>query len=184
MPQILSSFYCNFETSKTYFLRTNLHKQIDNPTNFKQQLLAWSQQFREVVFLDSNAHQDSYSQYDCILAVDAFTSLKTDQFNAFEDLKQYQQTTKDWLFGYLSYDLKNDVEVLYSANQDGLQFPDLYFFQPKKIFLLKGNNLEIRYLNMCDDELESDFSDILRTTYNLELTTHNLQLQLSFCVIF
>jgi len=175
VPQILSSFYCNFETSKTYFLRTNLHKQIDNPKEFKQQLLAWSQQFREVVFLDSNAHLDSYSQYDCILAVDAFTSLKTDQFNAFEDLKQYQQTTQDWLFGYLSYDLKNDVEVLYSANQDGLQFPDLYFFQPKKIFLLKGNNLEIRYLNMCDDELETDFSDIQRTTFNLELTTVNRQ---------
>ena len=175
MPQILSSFYCNFETSKTYFLRTNLHKQIANPTNFKQQLLVWSQQFREVVFLDSNAHQDSYSQYDCILAVDAFTSLKTDQFNAFEDLKQYQQTTKDWLFGYLSYDLKNDVEVLYSANQDGLQFPDLYFFQPKKLFLLKGNTLEIRYLNLCDDELEADFSDIQRTTHNPQLTTVNRQ---------
>jgi para-aminobenzoate synthetase component 1 len=179
VPQILSSFYCNFETSKTYFLRTNLHKQIDNPKEFKQQLLSWSQQFREVVFLDSNQHQDLYSQYDCILAVDAFTSLKTDQFNAFEDLKQYQQTTKDWLFGYLSYDLKNDVEVLYSANQDGLQFPDLYFFQPKKLFLLKGNDLEIRYLNMCDDELETDFSDIQRTTYNLQPTTVNIKQRVS-----
>jgi para-aminobenzoate synthetase component 1 len=179
VPQILSTFYCNFETSKTYFLRTNLHKQIANPTNFKQQLLVWSQQFREVVFLDSNQHQDLYSHYDCILAVDAFTSLKTDQFNAFEDLKQYQQTTQDWLFGYLSYDLKNDVEVLYSANQDGLQFPDLYFFQPKKLFLLKGNNLEIRYLNMCDDELESDFSDMQLTTDNRQPTTVNIQQRIS-----
>jgi para-aminobenzoate synthetase component 1 len=152
-------------------LRTNLHKQIANPKEFKQQLLAWSQQFREVVFLDSNEHQNLYSQYDCILAVDAFTSLKTDQFNAFESLKQYQQTTKDWLFGYLSYDLKNDVEVLYSANFDGLQFPDLFFFQPKKIFLLKGNDLEIRYLNMCDDELELDFTELQLTTVNRQLTT-------------
>jgi len=46
---------------------------------------------------------------------------------------------------------------MYSANQDGLQFPDLYFFQPKKLFLLQGNDLEIRYLNMCDDEVEPDF---------------------------
>jgi hypothetical protein len=29
-------------------------------------------------------------------AVDAFTSIKTDYHNAFEDLKQYQQTAKDW----------------------------------------------------------------------------------------
>ena len=114
-------------------MRTHASKYIANPKLFKQQLLTWSQSFREVAYLDSNDHNDRYSQYDCVLAVDAFTSLKTDYFNAFEDVKQYQQTTQDWLFGYLSYDLKNDVEVLYSANHDGLEFPDLFFFQPKKL---------------------------------------------------
>jgi para-aminobenzoate synthetase component I len=141
-------------------LRTTIHKNIPDSDQFKKQFLTWAQQFREVVFLDSNNYPDTYSSYDCVLAVDAFTSLKTDYHNAFEDLKQYQQTTKDWLFGYLSYDLKNDIEDLNSNNNDGLNFPDLYFFQPKKIFLLKGNNLEIQYLNICDDELESDFEEI------------------------
>jgi para-aminobenzoate synthetase component 1 len=141
-------------------LRTLTSKYIADPKQFKQQLLTWSQTHREVTFLDSNDHNDSYSEYDCVLAVDAFTSLKTDYFNAFEDLKQYQQTTQDWLFGYLSYELKNDVEVLYSANHDGLEFPDLFFFQPKKLFLLKGNDLEIQYLALCEDELEDDFLNI------------------------
>ncbi|MCF6133396.1 anthranilate synthase component I family protein [Flavobacterium wongokense] len=126
----------------------------------KQQLLQWSQQFREVVFLDSNDYKQKYSSYDCVLAVDAFTSLKTDYFNAFDELKQYQQQAKDWLFGYLSYDLKNDIEKLSSNNFDGLHFPDLFFFQPKKLFLLKGNQLEIQYLHLCDDEMEGDFSAI------------------------
>jgi len=111
--------------------------------------------------MDSNDYHQNYSSYDCILAVDAFTSIKTDYHNAFEDLKQYQQTIKDWLFGYLSYDLKNDIEVLNSNNFDGLEFPDLFFFQPKKIYLLKGNELEILYLNMCYDELEYDFEEIV-----------------------
>jgi para-aminobenzoate synthetase component 1 len=141
-------------------LRTSIIKNIENPSQFKQQLLTWSQQFREVVFMDSNDYPRQYSTYDCILAVDAFTSIKTDYHNAFEDLKQYQQATKDWLFGYLSYDLKNDIEVLHSNNFDGLNFPDLFFFQPKKIFLLKGNILEIQYLNMCDEEVEEDFEEI------------------------
>jgi len=150
--------------SKNYtFLRVSIHKSISNPEQFKQQLLTWSQQFREVVFLDSNSHTQQYSNFDCILAVDAFTSLKTDFQNAFDDLKQYQQTTKDWLFGYLTYDLKNDVEELKSANFDGLNFPDLFFFQPKKIFLLKGNELEIRYLLLCDDEVEEDFTEIVES---------------------
>ena len=112
--------------------------------------------------MDSNDYPQRYSSYDCMLAVDAFTSVKTDYHNAFEDLKQYQQTTKDWLFGYLSYDLKNDVEVLHSNNFDGLDFPDLFFFQPKKIVTLKGNQIEIQYLTMCDDEVEEDFEEIVK----------------------
>ena len=118
-------------------MRTIHYKNIADAKLFKEQLLVWSQQFREVVCLDSNNYVQHYSSYDCVLAVDALTSIKTDSQNAFDDLKQYQQITKDWLFGYLTYDLKDNVEVLQSQNFDGLQFPDLFFFQPKKLFLLK-----------------------------------------------
>ncbi|MDH4403906.1 MAG: anthranilate synthase component I family protein [Flavobacterium sp.] len=144
-------------------MRTSIHKEISNNPLFKSQLLTWAQQFREVVYLDSNDYPQKYSNYDCILAVDAFTSINTDYPNGFEVLKQYQQTSKDWIFGYLSYDLKNDTEELNSSNFDGLQFPDLFFFQPKKLFLLKDNQLEIQYLSMCDDEVEEDFDLILET---------------------
>lgn len=144
-------------------MRVSIRKNIANPKLFKEQLLSWAQQFREVVFLDSNSYPQQYSSFDCMLAVDAFTSLKTDYYNAFEDLKQYQQNTKDWLFGYLSYDLKNDIENLQSNNFDGLNFPDLFFFQPKKVFILKGYELEIQYLLLCDDELEEDFGEIIQS---------------------
>ncbi|MDD5150048.1 MAG: anthranilate synthase component I family protein [Flavobacterium sp.] len=144
-------------------MRTSILKTLDNKSQFKIKLLNWSQQFREVIFMDSNDYHQNYSSYDYILAVDSFTSIKTDFINAFDDLKQYHQVTKDWLFGYLSFDLKNDIEVLHSNNFDGLDFPDLFFFQPKKIFLVKGNQLEIQYLNMCDEEVEEDFAAILET---------------------
>jgi para-aminobenzoate synthetase component 1 len=143
-------------------LRISIYKHISNPEQFKKQLLSWSQQFREVVFLDSNSYPQEYSSFDCMMAVDAFTSLKTDFHHAFDDLKQYQQTTKDWLFGYLSYDLKNDTEPLKSSNFDGLDFPDLFFFQPKKVFVLKENQLEMHYLLLCDDEIEEDFEEIIQ----------------------
>lgn len=149
--------------NKSHCLRTSIIQQISNPNEFKSQLLNWSQQFREIVYLDSNNYPQKYTSYDVVLAVDAFTSIKTDYHNAFEDLKQYQQQTKDWLFGYLSYDLKNDIEKLESNNFDGLQFPDLFFFQPKKLFFLKGNQLEISYLMMCDDEIKTDFKEIAKS---------------------
>ena len=147
-------------------MRTSIFKHITNTKEFKYQLLNWSNQFREVAFLDSNNYQQNYSSYDLIVAIDAFTSIKTDYVNAFEDLNQYQSHTKDCLFGYLSYDLKNDIEDLKSQNFDGLEFPDVYFFQPKKLFFLKGNELEIKYLNMCDDEVEDDFNEIINYEFH------------------
>ena len=133
---------------------------ISNPKAFKKQLLNWSQQFDEVIWLDSNDYKQAYSSYDAVLAVEAFTIFQTDYFDAFAQLKEYQSATKDWLFGYLSYDLKNDTEHLSSKNKDELGFPDLFFFQPKKIFLLKGTVLETQYLNVVEEELIEDVKAI------------------------
>ncbi|MES2239325.1 MAG: anthranilate synthase component I family protein [Bacteroidota bacterium] len=158
-------------------MRTPFTQDITHLVDFKEKLLLWSQQFREVTFMDSNHYQQEYSSYDWILAVDAFTSIKTDYFNAFEDLKQYQQSTQDWIFGYLSYDLKNDIEVLKSNNFDGLGFPDLFFFQPKKLFLAKGNQVEIRYLNFCDDEFVADMDEIKAIVTDFDVLNNTIDIQ-------
>lgn len=144
----------------TSTLRKTTRTSVDNCEQYKQKLLTWSQQFDEVLWLDSNAFNNKFSSYDAVLAIDAFTIFQTDYFDAFNQLKEYQSATKDWIFGYLSYDLKNDVEDLSSKNYDGLHFPELFFFQPKKLFFLKGNVLETQYLNMVSDELESDLKTI------------------------
>jgi para-aminobenzoate synthetase component 1 len=109
-----------------------------------------------------------------VFAVDAFTSLKTDFYNAFEDVAQYQQTTKDW-FCYLSYD-QNDLEPLHSKILTDLIFLIYFFFQPKSFFFT-DNEVEIQYLGLCDDELEDDFEaiqsqvlhhDIQETTFEIK----------------
>jgi len=141
-------------------LRTKRIHNIANVENFKNQLLIWAQQFDDVVWLDSNNYKQNYSNYDAVLAVDAFTSIQTDYLQGFEKLKEYQTNVEDWIFGYLTYDLKNDEETLKSDNFDGLGFPDLYFFQPKKLFFIKGNNVEIEYLNFVEDEINDDLKAI------------------------
>ncbi|WP_105474801.1 aminodeoxychorismate synthase component I [Jejuia pallidilutea] len=141
-------------------MRTERIYNIPNPKAFKNLLLIWAQQFDEVVWLDSNNYKQKFSNYDAVLAVDAFTSIQTDTETGFEKLKEYQTNTNDWIFGYLSYDLKNDIEALTSKNYDGLRFPDLYFFQPKKLFLLKDNTLKVNYLNCVEDEINEDLQAI------------------------
>lgn len=125
---------------------------------FKKQLLIWANEHNEVVWLDSNLYSQKHKEYEAILAVDAFTSIQTDWYEAFQKLEEYQTTTSDWIFGYLSYDLKNDTENLSSSNYDGLKFPELFFFQPKKIFLIQKESIEVLYLNFISEEVESDWN--------------------------
>ncbi len=139
-------------TVKTY--------EVSNVRDFSDQLFAWSQQYETVMWLDSNEYEQNYSSFEKALAIQEFTAIKTDYFNAFEKLKEYQLVTKDYIFGYISYDVKNDTERISSQNFDGLQFPDLYFFQPKKLIFINGNTIEFKYLRMIDNEIESDFEAI------------------------
>lgn len=141
--------------------RTSLIFEVKDIAAFRKKALLFSQQFREVVHLNSNDHHQKYSSIDELLAFDAFTSLQTDAQNSFAELEAYQHNSKDWLFGFFTYDVKNAVEPkLTSTRYDGLEFPDLYFFQPKKILFFKDNQIEFSYLPLCEDEIESDFEEI------------------------
>ena len=137
---------------------------VRNSSAFKHKALQWAQQFNEVVFLESNsASQESkqpYANYDAILAIGAHNSISTGYKNAFKKLKIFQNDHKDFLFGHLNYDLKNDIEDLSSSHEDHIGFPDLYFFQPKKLFLWKNNQVEMLYLSDFKAEIELDLQAI------------------------
>ena len=143
--------------------RTSTKIQVKNISEFKRQLLLWAQQFKIAVWLDSNDYLQKHSNFDAVLAVDEFSKIETNYTNAFQQLKEYQSNVNDYIFGYLGYDLKNDVEKLTSSNFDGLHFPDLFFFQPKKIFLLKGNTVEVKYLKDLESEIDLDIQNITST---------------------
>jgi para-aminobenzoate synthetase component 1 len=155
------------------------HKQITlrSVKEFKTQLLAWAQQFDDIVWLDSNMYLQPHSSYDSILAVDAFTGIQTDSVDGFKKLNEYQSITNDWIFGYLSYDLKNDTEPLRSQNFDGLDFPDLCFFQPKRLFLFKEDRVTIKYLNVISEEVEADLESIETFSFKNN-PSHNNDIQI------
>lgn len=140
--------------------RTTRTYSIKSISNLNEKLLQWAQQYETAVWLDSNHHNQGYTSFHSILAVDEFTSIQTDVVNAFEKLKEYQSITQDYLFGYLSYDVKNATENLTSTNSDGLGFAELFFFQPQKILFVKNNSIEFQYLTMVDDEIDTDFEAI------------------------
>ena len=158
-------------------MRKTTSIKIKNTSRYKEKLLFWAQQFETFSWMDSNDYHQKNTSYDAVLAVDVHTFLTCDYKNAFKKLKEYQAITKDYLFGYLSYDLKNDIEKCSSKNYDALGFVDLYFFQPKKIFFLKGNILEVQYLEAYENEIKNDLENIENNNEVLKQIPNPIQIK-------
>ena len=76
-----------------------------------------------------------------ILTFGIETEIKSTGVNSIEKLQSFLNENKDsYIFGCLSYDLKNDIENLNSTNFDGLEFPDLHFWKPKYVVRLQKEN--------------------------------------------
>ncbi|MFD0940691.1 anthranilate synthase component I family protein [Pedobacter boryungensis] len=110
---------------------------------FKQKALQWATSFEVCCCLDSNKYTDPYTQYDCLIAVGSDKSLAAKTGSAFDQLHSFYDKHTDWMFGLLSYELKNEVEDLNSKHTDQLDFPDLFFFIPTYLIALHGDEIKI-----------------------------------------
>ncbi len=110
---------------------------------FKQKALLWANHFKVVCLLDSNNYpHKNYRSKEWVLAIDAVDEKSVNE-NSFTQLKEFQKNAGNTIFGFLTYDLKNEIENLESNNDDGLKFPALYFFKPRYIFEITGSKLTI-----------------------------------------
>ncbi len=129
---------------------------IEDAVMFLQKLLAYCKRVDYCAVYDSceyNSHIKSgmdYHSYDFMAGISAVNK----DNRSFEVIKNlYKSNNKDWLLGYLGYDLKNEFEGLYSVNYDQLFFPSLCFFQPRYVVINKGSIWEIEYLKELDNEM-------------------------------
>ena len=117
----------------------------------------------------SNLPRD-YINYELIAGVGAKEIIISNN-DSFEKLYSFHSDKKDWLFGYLSYDLKNEVEKLNSRNTDYFSADNLLFFIPEYVFLLKNGELEVQTENeryVCDKFVKSfNFSGFLSSRINV-----------------
>jgi para-aminobenzoate synthetase component I len=140
---------------------------FDLPTIDYARFIRWANHnYSDVAFLSSsNLKKDPYSQIDAILAAGVHKNISpTNQ--SFEKLKEFVDLHQDWIFGFLSYDLKNQIEELTSNNMDGLQMPLMHFFVPRLLFIFRENSVEIGII----EEISPDPADLLREILNFEPT--------------
>jgi len=101
-----------------------------------QQLVMWASTFsHSAVLLSNNYTHDPYSRFEMLAGAGELSRISlSEAAGAIEELHEFQQQQADWMFGYLSYDLKNGIEALGSSNPDYLDFPVLEFFVPRIVF--------------------------------------------------
>jgi para-aminobenzoate synthetase component I len=116
---------------------------------FDQQLLRWVAQQPIAVFLHSNRLNTSEAaaeQWDVLAAIgtDARTLVAQAQGQALTQLSDFlQQYEGQWVFTSLGYDLKNEIERLYSQQPDHLEWPDLVAFAPVVVVGVRNANIEV-----------------------------------------
>ncbi len=115
--------------------------KIQDPALFKKKALKWANSFEVCCYLDSNNYNDPYSKYDFLIAAGVNKELNAKTGSAFEAWKTFVVENETWMFGLLSYDLKNEIERLNSFHSDPLGFPELYFFVPKYLIAGKGDDI-------------------------------------------
>jgi para-aminobenzoate synthetase component 1 len=77
----------------------------------------------------------------------------------------------NYIFGHLSYDLKNSFEALTSANPDHLHFPALHFWVPESLYQLKDKPRFIWGAHVKEHEVFANNFYTLLNEKNAGLTT-------------
>jgi para-aminobenzoate synthetase component I len=138
--------------------------QVDDTAVLKQKLTLLLSEEKYVCWLDSCQQKSAKNmqEFETLVAFGQISSLQTsDTQNSWAQLEKYQAEINDWIFGILSYDLKNELHPqLPSKNANIIELPLMVFFQARTIFFLRGGELEIHSY----DEPKDIFSQLMDCT--------------------
>ena len=165
--------------------RTRSSFPVDNLIDLKTKMLNWVKttyvdnvnRNQPVCYLDSNQHQDKYGKFEALLAIGSIKELKMNTPGCLDALQGFHEETQDWLLGYLSYDLKNEIEDISSSNEDLQQSPELFFFQPEKLLVLRKNVIEFHYPEELQDVVHHDLVSIERQSAIIERQKININIR-------
>ncbi len=134
--------------------------------NMQSKLEAWLGAYDGYAYLNSNHYTDKYSTYDLLCGLgfrNEFVCPTEKVLAGFRDF--YKTYHNDWLFGFFTYDLKNELETLTSMHDDLIGMPLTHFFQPELVFILKEGELQIGFFEdkHTPSEIKRIFNDIIST---------------------
>ena len=115
--------------------------KLENKEEYFLKALAWANQQDTFMLLNGNLIEGLYSGFPVVLAVGS-KKVVQGKMDGFQNL-QYLLGLSESAFGYLGYDLKNEIEQLESNNQDLSGLPLYYLFIPETIISFTDNEVTI-----------------------------------------
>jgi para-aminobenzoate synthetase component 1 len=97
-------------------------------------MLNWSNRFNIFCLLNSNNYTLNHSEWELLFAADPAYALELTNDDVSLPLKQFSENHHGWIFGHLNYP---------GSTQDQIAFSNGYFFIPKILIQVKGNELII-----------------------------------------
>ena len=146
--------------------------EVKNISRLKENLMFLSKSKENVILLDSN---NKKNDYEFIFSYGKISELKSSD-NSLEKLDNYIKQVNDWIFGFISYDLKDEIEDLNSKNLKYFDVPNLSFFQPSTIWIFDG--VILRALYFGEKELLEDWNEINKIHIRLDENKNNLNVEL------
>lgn len=128
-------------------MRQTAHFTCPDWAQWQPRIMQWLRAFDHFVYLDSNSQsQDPYHRFDVLIGAGVHQHFPLDHADTFSALQHFYDTHSDWIMGYFTYDLKNEIEQLVSRHEDGMGWPKAGFFVPEVVLYLQGDTLTISSL--------------------------------------
>jgi len=123
-------------------MRKSSEINIDNLKDFKEQVLLKSKDYSHACILDSGEINTALQKdkYEFLAALGCSEKLEVSR-HSFHALDEFQKHQKDWIFGAMTYEIKNELDLsLMQENASTVVFPHLFFFKPITVVLVLKEN--------------------------------------------
>jgi para-aminobenzoate synthetase component 1 len=116
-------------------------------SNFRGKALQWAAAFPYCSYFTSNNIPYPKKAFPELLAVSEVAETWPQGSDPFQVLQELHDQTRDWLFGYFTYDLKNSIHGLESKHPDSVGFPESIFYRPQTLLFFRKGAVEIQSPN-------------------------------------
>ncbi len=135
-----------------------LKHNITDPASLRRQVLRYTSKFNDAVVCDSvfdSRHNSPFTRkHPLVAGLGVYKKLGPgpDLWERMDNFIAESKKSGNWVLGYLSYDLKNEIEELHSRKPDRIGFQDLCLMVPQVVITL--NETEVTIISMDVDPEE------------------------------